>query len=1114
MQNTPENKSFIVYQASAGSGKTYTLAKEYIKICLLHFPKDHFIYRKILAITFTNKAVNEMKERILLFLEMLSSGKESDLLNELSEFVDKQDIVSRSGQLLDFIHHDYSNFSICTIDSLFQRIVQNFAIDLKIPLNHQLELDTDSMMSQIVDLILSKLGYDEDITEAIVNFSFSNIESEKNWRIEQELASIGKQIYNETAIPYLKKIENIRAEDFSKIIKEINARIAVIEKSIKNWAQKACQLITDNAIAFDSFYQGKKGIGQWFYKKSKGDFDKLSGNSYILKAVNEDVWYSSACEYKDAIDSISNSLRDSYLEIAKQEQDYLLLQAIRKNIYPVALLNEIRRTAEELKHTDKLLHISEANITIAETVQNEPVPFVYERIGERYKYIFIDEFQDTSLLQWQNLLPLVVETLSAVFQGDSTGKAILFGDAKQAIYRFRGGDVRQFVALPKVNGSEEQDIIRERENALSYNFKEEFLQKNYRSKKEVVEFNNSFFAWLVAKKEERIQDIYLHVAQQAREDNVGGAVFFTCFQKDNPQKYNELALEEILRNIHYAKDAAYSYSDMAVLIRGNDFGAEIARYLLENNIPTISAESLLLFKNREISFLIACLSYLLDAQNEIARGIMLNFIAEEQNLSKEKILPFGKKNADFLKFVQGDYLTGDCFVPCNDVTHKRNSVIARNEAISNEKFSQTQGNGYNFNPQQLSRQNLYERVELLLQIFNLTKEANPFILAFLDVVADFSQKPNKTEFQFLDYWNENKHKFSLSNPKGIDAVTVMTIHQSKGLEFPVVIYPHKKPRQGSKEQWVELPEPIGELSATLLKPKSMEGTVFAHLYEEEKLLSSIDDLNIEYVSFTRAKDRLYFIAQQGDNLADEMETFLQANQQIEPEPLNPLKGTLKIADNQFSPSGVGGDYQQFSQDQLTAYYCFGNPLPKSETSDNKAAISTNYITDYISVPIGAHISTNNHDNFWEKNAKTDMALWGTKVHDYLAKVFYKEDINFVITSIQSDIEMDSTVKNNLISIFNNVFSHPQSDILFGDTQSIIQNETEIIDSQGKSFRIDRLCSNDKKYTLFEYKTGIEKEDHKTQIQQYEQLLTDAGYEVAGKYLVYIGEDLSVKFDRV
>jgi len=1044
-----ENKSFVVYQASAGSGKTYTLAKEYIQICLTHFPKDHFIYRKILAITFTNKAVNEMKERILLFLEMLSSGKDSDLLNELSKIVDREDVISRSGKILDFIHHDYSNFSICTIDSLFQRVIQSFAIDLKIPLNHQLELDTDTMMSQIVDLILSKLGYDQDITDAIVNFSFSNIENEKNWHIEQELTSIGKQIYNETAIPYLKKIENIHAEDFSNIIKEINARIASIETSIKNTAEKACRLITDNDIPFDGFYHGKTGIGQWFYKKSKGDFDKLAGNSYVLKAIHEDVWYSATCKQKEAIDAISHTLRDYYSEIVKHEQDYLLLVAIRKNIYPVALLSEIRHTAEELKRTDKLLHISEANISIAETIQNEPVPFVYERLGERYKYIFIDEFQDTSHLQWQNLLPLVVEALSAILAEDSTGKTILFGDAKQAIYRFRGGDVRQFVALPNIQDSEKQEIIKERENTIRYNFKEAFLQKNYRSKKEVVEFNNTFFTYLISKKEEKIQDIYRHVAQEAKEENVGGGVFFTCFLKDNPEKYNNLALEEIMRNIHQAYQSGYLYADMVVLVRGNDFGAEIARYLLQHNIPTISAESLLLSKNREINFLIACLSYLLDAHHEIARGIILSFIAEEQHIGKENILSNCKENTRFLDFIRKS--------------------------------------GYDFDPIMLSKQNLYERVELLLQAFHLTKEANPFILAFLDIIADFSQKPNKSETGFPDYWNDNKHKFSLSNPKGIEAVTVMTIHQSKGLEFPVVIYPHKKPRPNNKEQWVELPNPINGLTATLLNPKNMEGTIFHHLYEEEKLLTSIDDLNIEYVSFTRTKDRLYFIAQQGDSLADEMEVFFKVNQSIEPE---------------------------YCEDQMTAYYCYGNPLSKSETSDSKENVLTDSIKKYLSVPVSASFATSKHGRFWEDKLTPDMAQWGTKVHDYLAKIYHKEDVESQTKVLKMETNMDEATKNSLISILNNVFSHSHSAILFGDAGSIIQNEAEIIDSQGKSFRIDRLCINGKKCSLFDYKTGTEKEEHQSQIQQYETLLTEAGFEVMEKYLIYIKDDLQVRFERI
>ena len=567
-------KSFIVYQASAGSGKTYTLAKEYIRLCLMYFPQDKYIYRKILAITFTNKAVNEMKERILLFLELLAANKHPNLLEELSESIEdtaknvvrhcgldpqspknnafnkgiphqvrndeKVDIPARAKEILQLILHDYSNFSIYTIDSLFQRIVQSFAIDLKIPLNHQLELDSDTLMSQIVDLILSKLGYNQDITQAIIDFSCSNIDEEKTWHIERELAKIGKEIYKETAIQHLKKLETIQFHDFDAIIKQINAKIAIIENKIINAAQNACHTIVENGVDFNDFYQSTRGIGQWFYKKSQGDFEQLSGNNYVLKSVNEGVWYSNTCKSKEIIEDIALDLKEYYLTISREEQEYRLLQAIRKTIYPVVLLNEIRRTSEDLKRTDKLLHISEANLSIFESVKNEPVPFVYERIGERYKYLFIDEFQDTSNMQWQNILPLVVEVLSSVLLEQESGKVIIFGDAKQAIYRFRGGDVSQFVTLPELIQSSENEIIKEQENILKYNYQKMFLQKNYRSKKEIVDFNNHFFDYLTKNEDAQIKDIYSNSFQDVNQDNVGGAVFLSYFLKDTTSHYSVL----------------------------------------------------------------------------------------------------------------------------------------------------------------------------------------------------------------------------------------------------------------------------------------------------------------------------------------------------------------------------------------------------------------------------------------------------------------------------------------------------------------------------------------------------------------------------------------------
>jgi ATP-dependent exoDNAse (exonuclease V) beta subunit len=1044
--STSNQKSFIVYQASAGAGKTYTLAKEYIKLCLMYYPKDPFLYRKILGITFTNKAVNEMKERILLFLELLSSSEAIDLSKELSEFVDEQEIQVRSKEILHLIHHDYSSFSIYTIDSLFQRIIQSFAVDLKIPVNHQLELDTEIMMSLIIDLLLSKLGYDQAITNAIINFSFSNIEEGKNWHIERELSNVGKEIYNETAIPYLKKLKDIHSEDFIPVIKQINEQIATIENTISNAAKIACNTILENNIDVTDFYQKAKGIGQWFYTVNQKDYSDLSGNSYIAKAINEDIWCSSSCQNKGAIQAIAPILKDCYLAISSTEQDYRLLQAIRKNIYPVILLNEIKHISEDLKHTNKLIHISEANLSIFESIKNEPVPFIYERIGEKYKYIFIDEFQDTSTIQWQNLLPLITEILSSVLFKVELVKVIIFGDAKQAIYRFRGGNTLQFVTLPQIETSYQNPALKETELILKRNYEKMFLQTNYRSKKEIVEFNNLFFEYVIEKDYPQLKDIYLYASQKKKEDNKGGAMVLSYPLKgvDGAIKYANFIHEEIHRIIQSAQEDNYNYADIVVLVRGNDFGAEIARSLLRKGIPTVSGESLLLSRNREVNFLIACLSCLVNDDNDIARVIILDFIAEEQRMEKETVFPYSKDNMLFKKFMQ------DC--------------------------------QYDFNVNLLCAQNLYERVEQLLQIFHLTREANPFILAFLDVVANFLNMDNKVEIQFLDYWEENKHKFSLSNPKGVNAVTVMTIHQSKGLEFPIVIYPHKKKENRTGEKWVDLEKPIGKLSATILKINDMKKTIYNELYEEEKQLILMDKLNIDYVAFTRAKDRLYFIAQEGDTRGDSIKRFLSDN-----------------PDSVFT----------LSEDETVEYYCFGKPQPKPSPNSNTLQ-KENYIKKYISKPIRINSNAAKNNYLSEKNI-ISSTWWGTKVHDYLAKIYHETDIEPVMELIRNDVNLTLELKENLLTVIQNIFFNPLASVLFGNPESEIKNEVELINTDGKSFRIDRLQINGDKCTVIDYKTGLPHENHHLQIDQYQEILSAIGFEVMDKYLVYIDDAFNVSF---
>jgi len=461
-----------------------------------------------------------------------------------------------------------------------------------------------------------------------------------------------------------------------------------------------------------------------------------------------------------------------------------------------------------------------------------------------------------------------------------------------------------------------------------------------------------------------------------------------------------------------------------------------------------------LSNSKEVNFLLACLSYLSDNQNNIACAVILNFVAEKQNLPKENVFPYAKNNAQFRQFLQ-DYQ-------------------------------------YDFKPNRLVKQNLYERIENLLQIFDLTQDTNPFILAFLDVVADFIKSGNKTETQFLTYWQENKHKFSLSNPKGINAVTVMTIHQSKGLEFPIVIYPHKSSRNNMGEKWVDFEKGEGlGLPTTILKVKDMESTVYQVLYEQEQQSMLIDDLNVDYVAFTRARDRLYFIARQDAKEKDKQDEKRKEKRGESVRKFLKEKSCIPL----------------LSDNETVEYHCFGNPQPL-QTSGTQVVQKEHFLEKYASKPLTANLTTKKHERFWEKNLPSSTK-WGTLVHSYLAKIYNKEYVDTVLQKIQQDTTLDENTKQNLQTAIQNIFFHPQAAVLFGTPNSKIKNELELIDATGQSFRIDRLCIDGSQCTVFEYKTGLPDESHQTQINQYDKLLSDMDFEVINKHLIYIGEDLGV-----
>lgn len=1058
MNTSINNESFLVYKASAGSGKTFNLAKAYLQICFTHFDKDRYIYRKILGITFTNKAANEMKTRILSFLQKLSEDIDSELMKEFTDYLPKEEISRRATALLKLIHHDYSNFSIFTIDSFFQQILRTFSYDLYIPANHQIELDANVIIKKAVDIVLSKLGHDPVLTDFILQYAYSQMDRNKNWRIEKNIQTVGYELYNEEAIVAMEHLEALTAEDFKSIIQKLYKEIAVIDNTMKAIAQKAVNAIVSAAVSPEVFFHGKSGIGSWFVKIMEEGMDNFNVNSYVRKSVEENVWTAKTADndIKSKIESIAPLLRECFQEIdAFKEKNYTTYQvskAVMDNIYPTAMLNEIKKAINSIKMEESTLHIAETNHYISRIVSSESVPFIYERLGNRYKYFFVDEFQDTSVLQWRNLLPLICEGLSSEVFANETGKSAVFGDAKQAIYRFREGDVRQFNRLPNVDGSEENPILRERERILQDNFKKIDLPNNYRSKEEIVEFNNDFFEYMSRSEKDAssyIVSAYENLRQSCKQNNTGGGVRLYVANKDifpDDYSYFDYILEETFGIISEVQADGYQLSDVAILCRTKDMASFLAEGISQKGIAVISSDSLLLKNAEEVNFLLACFSYILKTNNELSRAIMLHYLAKEKEKSFENLL-----------------------------------VVVKDEKI----FLQTiQAMGYAFNPSELKQLNSYELVECLVDIFGSNLKNNPYVLAFKGVVFDFTLTKANKYIDFLEYWEERGDKFTLSNPEGIDAINILTIHKSKGLQFPVVIYPQKSGRNNMPAtKWVELDKDIFPMDVAYIKlTKSLENTDFEHYYEEEKRLTALDELNVDYVAYTRAEDRLYLI-----------------HPSVKPQASDKPQASVV----EFFRSG---DYENESEIDGKERYSIGSFAVNEKKA--KAKMKENAI-DAGSAK-GIHLPK----LLANRRFESEEMRWGSVMHAYLSYFRKPEDKDYLLQLISEDISFSEQEKKMGLQLIANFLDDANKSILFGEVDAVVKTEVEIFTPDLHSFRIDRLVINKDHCIVIDFKTGNRDASHTKQITRYAELLKEVGYANVYPYLVYISDEGNLQIEKI
>lgn len=1057
--------NFTVYKSSAGSGKTYTLVRIYLSLILKQPEK----YRHILAITFTNKAANEMKDRVLDQLRIITgwipgeSVPESSMMHQLSVDLkmDTPELIKNAGRAQELILHEYGNFSLGTIDSFMHRVVRTFAHDLQLPVNFEVELETDLLLRKAIDLLLNAAGSNDALTRLLMGFIEQKAEEEKSWQIENDLFVISRSLFNENDIPYINSLQELTKDDFLAIINKINIFRAEYTTKVQDIAQAASSLIKEQGIAESAFYQGTRGLPTYFSRLAIGDIDRLEPGNYHIQAIEETKMTGGKASKTDqqAIETIWPDLVSHFealqLLLDQGYSRYVLYGLLSRTIYQMAVLHEINDNLKTIQLNKNIVPLAEFNKRIAQVVMREPAPFVYERLGERFHHYLIDEFQDTSVMQWQNLLPLIDNSLGNGFYN------LVVGDGKQSIYRWRGGEVMQFVKLPEVDNPTASPEVYQREQSLRRNYSPEKLNRNFRSRMEIVDFNNNFFGWIAGRLPEGIKSVYDDVAQDVDKEKTGGGVSFSFYDKKlsefTVEEYNLQQINDIIAELI---EAGYQYSDIAILCRANRRASVIANDLLFRDIPVISSESLLLSSSPVIGFIVNFIRWIQNPDDDVlATALITRLLRQDADKAKDlhSLLSLVSKK----------------------LSHSSSLQKVVPEILS--------GLGYHFNFVQFSKLHLIDLSEEIIRIFGLNKTDDAFLHFFLDAVLKFSTDRKENSLaDFSDWWEEKKDTLSLIVPEGVNAVRIMTIHKSKGLQFPIVIYPFASESINNRNdlKWVSLSDDyLPELASALLPlSEKLRGTGFGEVYDLEMGQKMLDLINLLYVVMTRPEERLYVISENYEG------------KQPDKSVAGLLKGYIVEKDS----------WPAYGESTL-----FGSPLAEKR-GGKLATVHTVVSEPMISCAWQNRILLSRRaPEYWEVENPEHAQAYGQMVHQLLSYIKSPDDFEEAASKFISEGICNAGEALNLVGLAGKLLVHPIAGDFF--KQGIeVKNESELLMPDGKSYRPDRVILQGNKAVVIDFKTGKPSPYYQTQISNYAAILAQMGYESIQKYLIYVDEEVIVE----
>lgn len=1042
--------AFSLYDASAGSGKTYTLVKEYLKIILLAPKPD--AYRNILAITFTNKAVHEMKSRVVESLSQFASDTPSEKAMDFMQDIARdtgltlQSIQEKARLIIKHLIHNYAAFDISTIDKFTHKVIRAFAHDLNLPITFEVSLDTDSLLTEAIDTIIAQAGEDETLTQLLVNYTMEKTDDDKSWDISKEIFETGRLLLNENNREAVLQLQEKSIQDFVVLKNKLVELTASLESEAIATAQGVLDFMEGHGVDLKSFK------GSYFpnhLKSIVANKYNPSNKSYREpEAIVINKTAKDGALIESLLPEIMQQLQAMYACLDKK----LFYTAFLKNVTPLSLLNTLQKKLKNLQEEQNILSIAEFNKLIHDQIQHQPAPFIYEKLGEKYRHFFIDEFQDTSELQWKNLIPLIDNALAGEENGVA-GTLLLVGDPKQSIYRWRGGKAEQFIALGKgENPFSNQDFARKT------------LDTNYRSYSEIIEFNNDFFHFLSGKFDNPdYKELYEKYSSQKINAKKGGLVSFEFLpvvpkseSDDETLDKADNYLRSIVNTIASILNQGFVYRDIAILIRNNRHGALIAQHLTAEGIPIVSSESLMLAASGEVRVLIAVLRYLHNPSDLEAKAQLLYYLAKTK---------FPNSIPSFIA----------------------EGMALKTEGPWEDYLKTALGSEWNpFSFQNLRKKSLFDAVEYLSELIIPKEHHNAYLQYFQDVVLEQDMRKQMGLADFLVYWDNHAHKLSIPSPEGNDAIRIMTIHKSKGLEFPVVLFPFAEENfsltKGDK-LWLDTnPEELGVSKALVAKNKEVEGfnPEAAAVYGQRKQEDLLDNINVLYVALTRAVEQLYVISANNRTSKGELPNNLSS---------------FFIEFLEQSGTTVGTDRIVFGEAKRVS-----KPEHQVRSSQLIPKLSQKFDPKHIKIAQRESLMWNTHQQ--------EAIAYGNLVHEIMAKIYVPTDLDWALErSIEEGlitVEQIPMLKGTVEQIVNH---EALKEFFVADAK--IFNEQTLLQPQGIVLKPDRVVVKGQQAFLLDYKTGKHQEKYKFQVEGYEKALQAMGLNVVKKSLVYIGDAIEI-----